>query len=121
MKGLILGFMRFFFLSVVLVLIITSCKKEEGLSGETGNLEITKDKTLVGYPMYYELYTEEQYYLYLANQFALPIKMESTSAATFSIKGLLKGNYGIRLCYNGDRWQKWVTVAPNKVNKYYIP
>jgi hypothetical protein len=113
--------MKAFCLSLALIMLMAGCKKEEGLSTVTGNLEITKDKSLVGYPMYYELYTEDQYYLYLSNQFALPIKMESTSAATFSIKGLLQGNYGIRLCYNGDHWQKWVIVAPNKVNKYSIP
>ena len=113
--------MRNILLLIVLFFSISRCKKEEGLSKETGNLEITKDKSLVGYPMYYELYTEEQYYLYLSNQFALPIKTESTSAATFSIKGLLNGNYGIRLSYNGDHWQKWVIVTPDKVNKYSLP
>jgi hypothetical protein len=112
--------MRFCFLFIFLFFFI-GCKKEEGLSSETGNLEITKDKSLVGYPMYYELYTEEQYYLYLSNQFALPIKRESTSGATFTIKGLLKGNYGVRLAYDGSRWQKWVVVAPNKINKYTLP
>jgi hypothetical protein len=113
--------MRTFCLSAVLILLIAGCKKEQGLSSETGNLDITKDKSLVGYPMYYDLYTEQQNYLYLSNRTALPIQTGNSSAATFSIKGLLKGYYGIRLYYNGDHWQKWVTVVPNKVNKYSIP
>lgn len=98
----------------IFLCVFIACKKE-GLTSETGNLEFTKKQSLVGYPMYYELYTEAQYYLYLSRQFALPIKAESTSTATFLIKGLLKGNYGIRLSYNGDHWQKWVTVIPDKV------
>jgi hypothetical protein len=64
-----------------------SCKKER-LTGETGNLEFIKSQDLIGYPLYYELYNEQQYYLYLSNHLALRIKSESTSAGTFSIKGL---------------------------------
>ncbi len=114
--------MRTLLFSLCLFCTFISCKKEvEGLSPETGNLEIYAKDAPIGIP-YYAVYTEEQYYLFLSNRGGVPI-MDGPAEkhkATL-LKGLQKGYYGIHIYGEGKRYHKPISIVPNQVNKVSFP
>lgn len=98
------------------------CKKDkEGLSAVTGNLEIDT-KALSNGASDYNIYTEDQYILFLSNQFAVPFfKGNIGNGYITTIKGLRYGNYGIRVYGGGSGWHKPISIVPNKMNKIAFP
>lgn len=105
-----------------IILVVCACKKEEGLSSETGNLEVTLNfPTGTGEYLYYSVYTEEQYYILYNNLgISTPI-FKGLTAPDFKIKGLQKGYYGVKIYGNGNFLLKPVSIIPNKVNKISFP
>ena len=113
--------MRNLLLIFCFVNMISSCKKEEGLSADTGNLEITCSSLPIS-SIRYSIYTEEQYYLYKSNQFSVPL-FEGVGSKNnpISVKALQKGYYGVRVYGEGQAWDKPISIIPNKVNKITFP
>jgi hypothetical protein len=100
--------------------LLVGCKKE-GLSPETGNLEINCSSLPIS-NVNYSIYTEDQYYLYISNQFSLPIfEGVASKNNTTTIKGLQRGYYGVRVYGEGSAWIKPISIIPNKVNKISFP
>ena len=101
----------------LLSLILISCKKD-GLSLETGNLEINTENLSTA--LNYSIYTEDQWYRYLSNELSVPI-FNGVASKKFTIKGLQKGYYGVRIYGGGNHWDKAVSIIPNRVNKLSFP
>lgn len=106
-------------LLILIALTIFACKKEEGLSDHTGNLEVNT-KNYFG-PLYFEIYSEEQYYLFLNHQQAISLKSGSASDLIFTVRELEKGYIGLRLSGNGQSWDTLVYIHSNKINRITFP
>lgn len=102
----------------ILLFFMFSCKKE-GLSKDTGNLEITINNTNM---RAYEIYTEEQYYRFINYQWPFTsYRAGAADVRKIVEKGLPKGSYGIFVFGNGDGYKKLIYIAANKVNKITMP
>jgi hypothetical protein len=114
----------FIFISLLLVISVTIGCKKEGLSKDTGNLEVSfqwGDGTPRPY-IRYSIYSEEQYYQWIQNLVATPYRSGGSGVGVISEKSLPKGNYGI-VIWIDETWrsQKIEYVASNKVNKFFFP
>jgi len=104
-------------------IVISGCRKE-GLSRDTGNLEITF-KWGDGSPRpfrSYIIYEKEQYYSWLQNAPAIPYRTGGGGVGRISEKGLPKGDYGI-VIWIDDTWRanQLQYVAANKVTQVAMP
>jgi hypothetical protein len=106
------------FLFLFVILIGSSCKKEEGISPRTGNLLIKITGIRTDYKSY-KLYTEESYQASKLNIYQLPLKEGGAGKEKIEIKGLNQGNY-ILYVDLGDSWEikASVQVTAKKVNEY---
>lgn len=108
--------MKTYYLLFFVLLISFGCKKE-GLSKDTGNVEITvPDWT----SWMYSIYTEDQFLRLLDFQTAYPIRT-GTAYGKIAEKELLKGNYGVMFYRDGTGYKKAFQVIAGKVNKYTMP
>ena len=94
-----------------------SCKKADGLSRDTGNIEIAVPGT---YSWSYKIYSEEEFRHFQNFEPAIPLR-EGVATGHIIEKELLRGNYGIHFSQSGTGYQKAFQVIPNKVNKYTMP
>lgn len=114
--------MKSYVYTVLLLTCITlacwGCRKDkEGLSTVTGNLEIDTKALSYGASRY-NVYTEDQYILFLSNQFAVPFFQGNIGSGYMTtLKGLRYGNYGVRVFGGGNGWHKPISIVPNRVNK----
>jgi hypothetical protein len=102
---------------------ISACRKE-GLSKDTGNLEITfrwGNGSAREFRSYF-IYDKEQYYNWLQNAGAIPYRTGGAGAGTIVEKGLPKGDYGI-VIWIDDTWRanQLQYVAGNRVTKITMP
>jgi hypothetical protein len=105
------------YLIILLVLFSFACKKEEGLSKDTGNLEIKFQS--VYFIDGYDIYTEEQYYRFVNFQWPFtPYRSNLYTNLKLVEKGLPEGSYGIYMWVNGTHYQQLFYVGGNKVNKF---
>jgi len=77
------------------LLLLSSCKKEDGITPQTGNLQITFSNaaiTTVRYDEYF-LYPEAAYLSAVSNASNLWLKRGVTGINRIDIKGLTPGNY----------------------------
>jgi hypothetical protein len=103
-------------LLLLLLLFSFACKKE-GLSKDTGNLEI-RFETVYAIDGY-NLYTEEQYYRFLNYQWPFtPYRSNLYTAGKIEEKELPKGSYGIFMWRDGKSYQKLFYISGNKVNRF---
>jgi hypothetical protein len=107
--------MKTYFLLLIAILVV-SCQKE-GLSKDTGNVEIT----LPAVSWTYQIYTEEQFNRLLNYESAFAMRSGLSQIGKISEKELLKGNYGIHFYQNGTGYKRVFQVVANKVNKFTMP
>lgn len=102
---------------LLVALNLASCKKADGLSKDTGNLEISVPGI---YSWSYKIYIESEFRHFQNFEPAIPFR-EGVATKIIIEKELLRGNYGIHFFQNGTGHQKAFQIVPNKVNKYTMP
>ena len=108
---------------IILLNVTTGCRKE-GLSKDTGNLEITF-KWGDGSPRdfrSYVIYDKEQYYHWLQNDLAVPYRTGGSGTGKIIITGLPKDDYGI-VIWIDDTWRahQLQYIQANKVTRITMP
>jgi hypothetical protein len=102
------------------VFLISSCRKE-GLSKDTGNLEISfhyMDNSF----RYYFIYDKEQYYKWYVGESAIPYRQGGPGRDKIVETSIPKGDYGIVILIdNVYRTSKLQYIAANKVTKINMP
>jgi len=117
----ILTLMKTAFVFLAAAVLLVSCRKE-GLSKDTGNLEVTVTKNLYGFYQY-RVYTEDQYYKLQTGQLAVPLfKGDIGADNKFSVKEMEKGYYAVYLIGSGG-WNstKVLYIKAKKTNKLEMP
>jgi len=104
------------YLLLLLLLFSVSCKKE-GLSKDTGNLEIT----VPAGSWTYAIYAEDQFNRYLNFESAYTVRGGNSQNGKINEKELLKGNYGIHFYQNGTGYTRAFQIVANKINKFTMP
>jgi hypothetical protein len=103
------------YLILLLLPFFITCKKE-GLSGNTGNLEIHFNSVSVidGY----DLYTEEQYSRFINYEWPFtPYRSSLYTEKKIEERGLPEGSYGIYMWVDGRHYQQLFYISDNKVNR----
>jgi hypothetical protein len=112
---------RILFQIIASVIILSSCKKE-GLSKNTGNVEITVPGGPDFYEQWhYEIFTEEQYDKYINALPYFALREGNSKNGKIYETGILQGNYVLKtMPVRGGRVIKHFQVVANKINKYSI-
>jgi len=102
---------------------MSGCRKE-GLSRDTGNLEINfrwGDGSPRSFRSYF-IYEKEQYYNWLQNELAIPYRSGGSGIGKIVETGLPKGDYGI-VIWIDDTWRahQLQYVAADKVTRINMP
>jgi hypothetical protein len=113
-----------YLLGLMILLIVTTGCRKEGLSRDTGNLEITfrwGDDSPRGFSSYV-IYDKEQYYNWLQNDLATPYRTGGSGIGKIIEKGLPKGDYGI-VIWIDDTWRahQLQYVGANEVTRINMP
>jgi len=103
---------------VLLLLCLAVACKKEGLSRDTGNLEITVPGGEWTPQWTYAIYTEQQFSRFLDYQESHAIRSGFSHLGKIKETGLEKGNYGIHFYQNGTGYKRAFQLAANKVNKF---
>lgn len=112
-----MSFMKSFLILLLSAFLFSSCEKDEGLSDDTGNLEVVIPNNSIGFDNY-QVFTEEQYYKYrLQPSSAVALFSGGIPGNSFTITNMGKGYYGVRVWGNGYEIIKVTYVQGNKNNK----
>lgn len=111
--------MKKVYIFLVVSLIALSCRKE-GLSKDTGNLEITIP-TPYQVSWEYAIFNEEQFLLFLNFENALPLRSGRSFTGLINEKGLKEGAYGLHIYSNSTAHKRSFSIVAGKVTKLKIP
>jgi hypothetical protein len=104
---------------VILFFFLSGCRKE-GLSKDTGNVEIT---TPAAYQVTwdYYLYTYEEFQHYINAEPSIATRSGRSFTGLINEKGLKEGVYGIHVFQNGTGYQRNFSIEAGKVTKLNVP
>lgn len=115
--------MKILFKLIIAILLLSSCKKE-GLSKDTGNVEVTVPKDGDYYTFWtYETFTEEQYIRYTSALSYFILRHGSSDKGKIYETGLFKGNYVLRARREPGAgiFLKYFQITPKNVTKLTLP
>jgi hypothetical protein len=104
---------------VILFFFLSGCRKE-GLSKDTGNLEITIP-TPYQVSWEYAIFNGEQFLLFLNYEYAIPIRSGRSFTGLINEKGLKEGAYGLHIYSNSTAHKRSFSIEAGKVTKLKIP
>ncbi len=111
--------MKKVYIFLVVSLIALSCRKE-GLSKDTGNVEITIPAAYQVTWDYY-LYTYEEFQNYINAEPSIATRSGRSFTGLINEKGLKEGIYGIHIFQNGTGYQRSFSIEAGKVTKLDVP
>lgn len=108
-----------YLIAVTFFLLFCGCRKE-GLSKDTGNLEIIIP-TPYQVSWEYAIFNEEQFLLFLNYENALPLRSGRSFTGLINEKGLKEGAYGLHIYSNSTAHKRSFSIEAGKVTKLKIP
>lgn len=105
--------------AIIFLLVFWGCRKE-GLSKDTGNVEIT---TPAAYQVTwdYYLYTYEEFQHYINAEPSIATRSGHSFTGLINEKGLKEGVYSIHIFQNGTGYQRTFSIEARKVTKLDVP